>query len=61
MLAGCALNYAVLAVPIFASTLSGPQGAADKGAVAQFISNASFAVLTLIYSFSQVTLTLTLL
>jgi hypothetical protein len=49
---GSILNYAILAIPIFVG-IYGKGGPVDKGAVAQLVSNASFAVLTLIYSFTQ--------
>lgn len=49
---GSILNYAILALPIFVG-IYGKGTEVDKGAIAQLVSNASFAVLTLIYSFTQ--------
>ncbi|GAQ88416.1 ABC transporter D family member 4 [Klebsormidium nitens] len=49
---GSILNYAILALPIFVG-IYGKGAEVDKGAIAQLVSNASFAILTLIYSFTQ--------
>ncbi|CAI7802572.1 unnamed protein product [Closterium sp. NIES-53] len=56
--AGVAVNYLALAAPVFGIVGAGIAGGGgdskDKGAVAQWISNASFAILQLIFGGSQI-------
>ncbi|CAI5473548.1 unnamed protein product [Closterium sp. Yama58-4] len=56
--AGVAVNYLALAAPVFGIVGAGISGGGgdskDKGAVAQWISNASFAILQLIFGGSQI-------
>eukprot|EP00963_Diacronema_lutheri_P008532 scaffold762_cov363-Pavlova_lutheri.AAC.19 len=48
--AGAALNYICVAIPVFAGKFAGQ----DPAEVSKFVSNASFANLSLIYSFTEV-------
>eukprot|EP00897_Mesotaenium_endlicherianum_P000139 jgi/Mesen1/10125/ME000075S09630 len=53
MCTGAALSYLILAVPIFGGIYAGGGTAGGAGGTAELISNSAFAILQLIYSFSQ--------